>query len=281
MPVANHPDLERAREKICAGQRHLQIFGLEGSARSCFLASLLSDLERGVLILLPHAKDAMRFYRELEFFLPEIQTGGEPGKRRLYAFPLYDISPLTGLSPHKEVVTRRLQALYALINDPSPIVVTSLDAALLRVLPKEALIGALDYVAEGEEIPREELLRRLEANGYLRTSLVEERGDYSVRGAVIDVFPPLYRDPVRLEFWGDRLESLRHFDPVSQRSSGRLNDLVLLPANEIILEKENVRRARSMGRIPGSSDGGIAFPGQEAWLNHFYERTDSLFDYVP
>jgi len=275
----NH--LVTLKEWIDEGVMDLRVTGLSGTARVFFLSQLLIEVERPCLVVLPRQKDASRFYRELEFFLAESHVNGDLGERRLYDFPSYDISPLTGLSPHKDVITRRLQSLYALTSEKNPIVVTSIEVLLLRILPKDSMIKALEYLEVGEEVERENLITRLEVNGYLRTSLVEERGDYSVRGGVIDMFPPLYSEPLRLEFWGDRIESIRHFDPLSQRSTKHLKELVLLPANEIILEKEHVKRARSMGRLPNQMRGGGGFPGQEAWLNHFYLRLDTLFDYFP
>ena len=173
-----------------------------------------------------------------------------------------------------------MESLYALTSEENPVVITSIDALSLSILPKAAMIGALDYLETGEETDRERLLRRLETGGYLRTSLVEERGDYAVRGGVIDLFPPLQARPVRLEFWGDRLESIRHFDPLQQRSSDHLDALVLLPINEILQEKEHIARARSKGRLP-SQDETNAFPGQEAWLSHYYSGLNSVFDYLP
>lgn len=274
-------NLDKLNGWLEEGHKDLWVIQPSGSARAYFMACLLLEIERPCLIILPRAKEASQFYRELEFFLPEGVVRGEPGQRRLYDFPIYDLSPLAGLSPHRDTVTRRLQALYALMSQKDPVVVTSVEAIQLRILPKEALVGALDYLEVGEEVKREDLLTRLEVNGYLRTSLVEERGDYSVRGGVIDVFPPLYAHPLRLEFWGDRIESIRHFEPLSQRSAKSLNDVVLLPANEIIMKSENVKRARSMGRLPTPSGERGAFAGQEAWLNHFYSRLDTLFDYFP
>jgi transcription-repair coupling factor (superfamily II helicase) len=276
-----NPNFDTLKEWIEEGVEHMQVTGLSGTATAYFLAQLLTEFDRPSLFILPQAKDASRFYRELEFFLPESYVQAEQGQRRLYDFPIYDISPLSGLSPHPTVVTRRLQALYTLTAEQNPIVITSIEAILFRILPKESMTRTLEYLEVGEEVERENLLKRLQINGYLRTSLVEERGDYSVRGGVIDIFPPLYSKPVRLEFWGDRLESIRHFDPLSQRSTTHLKEMVLLPANEILMEKENIKRARSMGRLPSQMQNGPSFPGQEAWLNHFYAHLDTLFDYFP
>ncbi|MBL7212280.1 MAG: transcription-repair coupling factor [Desulfobacteraceae bacterium] len=263
------------------GERATRVTGLSGSARSFFFAQFLSDFDRPALVILPEKKEAERLFRELQFFMSD--NGGRLGDHelRLYEFLPYDMSPLTGLSPHREVVTKRLQALYALISYKNPVIITSLQALLFRVLPKNALVGSLEYLEVGEEVERDSLLRILQTTGYTRASLVEEEGDFSVRGGVIDVFSTLYPLPVRLEFWGDRLESMRQFDPLSQRSKNELNEMVLLPASEIIMDKENIERARSMGRLPGHSEAGTAFPGQEAWLNHFYPALDTLFEYLP
>jgi transcription-repair coupling factor (superfamily II helicase) len=276
-----HHSLEKVRHWLEEGREDINLSGISGSARSYFLSRLLIEIERPCVIVLPKVKDAARFYRELEFFLPDLQAQGEPDERRLYDFPIYDISPLKGLSPHRDVISRRIQALYVLVSQKKPVVVTSTEALLLRILPKEALIKALEYLQVGEEVNRERLIQRLETSGYQRSSLVEERGDYSVRGGVIDLFPPLYTHPVRLEFWGDQVESIRHFETLGQRSTKSLKEVILLPANEIIMEKENIQRARSLGRLPTQVKEMSGFPGQEAWLNHFYEKPGVLFDYLP
>jgi transcription-repair coupling factor (superfamily II helicase) len=275
-----NPYLDVLKSWIDEGARDMSVASISGSARSFFMAELFVEIERPFLVLLPNAKDASRFYRELSFFLPETYGLNEPGERGLYNFPAYDISPLSGLSPHRNVVSRRLKALYALTSEKNPIVVTSLEAVLFKVMPKSALIKALEYLEPGEDVEREALLKKLETSGYLRTSLVEEMGDYSVRGGVIDIFPPMYSAPVRLEFWGDRLESIRHFDGETQRSTTHLKELSLLPASEIVMGDENLKRARTMGRLPFQAEGG-SFPGQEAWLNHFYSELNTFFDYFP
>jgi len=274
-------NLTELKKWIDEGITDLHVTGLTGAVRAYFLAGLLKDVERPSLIILPLAKDATRFYRELGLFFSESNGSSRESERRLFDFPIYDISPLTGLSPHGDVISRRLESLYRLTAEKNPIVVTSIETIYLRILPKESMIKAVEYLEVQEEVRREDLLHGLESKGYLRTSLVEERGDYSVRGGVIDIFPPLHGQPLRLEFWGDRIESIRHFDPLNQRSTNHLNEMVLLPANEIIMGKENINRARSMGRLPQEVPGGGAFPGQEAWLNHFYPRLDTLFDYFP
>ena len=113
------------------------------------------------MVILPDKKEAEKLYKELKLLScqPLIRRYS-PEDMRLYDFPPYDISPLTGLSPHREVVTRRLQALYALMTNRRAVVVTSLEAASYRILPKEALVRSLEYFEIGEEVDREHLLSK-------------------------------------------------------------------------------------------------------------------------
>jgi len=278
----NGPDnLAALRGWINSGVKAVSITGLSGSLESYFFSQLVSELKRPSLVILPEKKEAQRFYHELSFFLSAEDNLTQSGKMRLYEFPPYDISPLTGISPHREVVARRLKSLYALMTEADTVVVTSLEAVLYRILPKEALVKSLEYLETGEEVDRERLMRTLEINGYQRVSIAEELGDYSVRGGVIDIYSPVYPMPVRLEFWGDRLESIRQFDPLSQRSQGHMDEMVLLPASEIIMDESAVKRARSMGRLPKTQKDGMGFPGQEAWISHFYKGLDTIFKYLP
>jgi transcription-repair coupling factor (superfamily II helicase) len=264
-------------------EREEEVFttGLSGTALAYFMAELIVETERPIIILLPKATEAAKFFRGLEFFSPETYVTGSQASRRIYEFPIYDISPLAGLSPHRNIINRRLQALYSLTADDSPVIITSLEAALLKIMPQNSLIKTIEYLEPGKDISRETLIKKLETGGYIRTSLVEEAGDYSVRGGVIDIFSPLYSAPVRLEFWGDRIESIRYFDSLTQRSTEKLDEMILLPSSEIIMDEEGMKRARSMGRLPEQFMDGTGFPGQEAWLNHFYSNPESLFDYFP
>ncbi|MBW2282970.1 MAG: transcription-repair coupling factor [Deltaproteobacteria bacterium] len=264
----------RTLEKwIETGTGPIALTGLSGAVRSYFLSRLITTMSRPCLILLPDWKAAARLTRELRFFMP-----GESA--RIFEFPPYDMSPLSGLSPHGNVVARRLQALDAMLSLPDAVLMTSMEALSFRVLPKKSFVKGIEYVEAGEEMDRDRFIRTLEAAGYRRTSLVDEMGDYSVRGGVIDLFSPSSLMPVRLEFWGDRLESLRRFDPASQRSREHIEEMTVLPASEIVIDEAATQRARSMGRLPVPTGAGMRFPGQEAWLNHFYSQLDTLPEYL-
>ena len=114
-------DLDKLKKWIKEGIPDSRVTGLGGTARAFFLAGLLMDLDRASLIVLPQAKEVNRFYRELGFFLSESHDPSAPDERRLFDFPIYDISPLAGLSPHGDVVSRRLEALYRLTAGKNPI----------------------------------------------------------------------------------------------------------------------------------------------------------------
>jgi len=251
------------------------VTGITGSALAYLLSRLLTETAHPCLIILPDSEEAGKFHKDLDFFLTNQNNTG------VYLFPSYGISPLTGLSPPKELINQRIEALYCLSTSNNPVVVASLDALMSHLLPKEAFLNSAAHVAVNEEIDREDMIRELLTFGYFRTSLVEERGDFSVRGGVIDLYPPLYDSAIRVEFWGNTIESIRLFDPVDQRSKADVKELTILPASEIILRPSNIKRARSMGRLPPGLEPGGGFPGQEAWLHHFYSHLDAIFDYLP
>jgi len=273
-------NLTRLKKAVRQSLSPIEIEGAAGAPAAYILSQLRTDIGRPCLVVVPSQQKASAFFRDLDFFLDDQNQRSMPGANDLFFFPSYDISPLTGLSPPKELVTQRIEALYALSTLDTSMVVTSLEALLTRVIPKKMLLSSVDLVTVNEEIDRDSFIRKLNALGYFRTSLVEERGDFSVRGGVIDLYPPLYELPVRIELWGDVVESIRLFEPSSQRSSTNLEELTVLPDSEIILNPPVVRRARSMGRLPGDLSR-QRFPGQEAWLEHFYSHLDTIFDYLP
>ncbi len=261
--------------------RPIEVTGITGSALAYLLSQLLNDIDNPCLIILPNSEEAGRFYKDVDFFLPNKGNRSSPGPKRVLLFPSYDISPLTGLSPPKELISQRVEALYCLSTSQDAVVITSLEALMTCLLPKDMLLTSVDYIAINEEIDRDDMIRKLMTLGYFRTSLVEERGDFSVRGGVIDLYPPLYDSAIRVEFWGDMVESIRLFNPVNQRSKTDVKELTILPANEIILGPPSIKRARSMGRLPTGLEIGGSFPGQEAWLQHFYPHLDTIFNYLP
>jgi transcription-repair coupling factor (superfamily II helicase) len=225
--------------------------------------------------------------RALSFFSTDIE---------ILQFPAWDCLPYDRVSPHGAIVAQRMTALSRLARvkgrDKPAVLLTTVNAALQRV-PAQELIGkqALS-AAPGNAIGMEGVVRWLELNGFNRASTVREFGDYAVRGGILDLFASGMDLPVRLDFFGDTLESIRSFDPETQRTVMEMRALDLVPVAEFQLTTDTIRKFRT-GYVAafGAADPedmlyeavseGRRHPGMEHWLPLFHDRLDTLFDYVP
>jgi transcription-repair coupling factor (superfamily II helicase) len=189
-----------------------------------------------LVILTADEEKAERFYQELLFFL-------EPGQK-VALYPGWDLQPYERISPQAEVTGQRWKVRQQLISDFNRgFVVASLRAILQRVPPRQIHSQRSFSLSPEQEFGREELINRLEGMGYIRSTLVTEMGEFAVRGHLVDIFPPSTPDPLRVEFIGDIVDSLRLFDPENQRSSGSLEEAQILPVKEILFFPEFIRLA--------------------------------------
>ncbi len=267
-----------------------EILGLNGSSDAWFASGLLAR-SSGVecfLIVAPDQAEAQKFHRALSFF--------HGRKADILHFPHWETEPYAPLSPHPEIEATRLSTLVALANGRGKAVVTTIKALQQKILPRNVLDSLHLQLEVGNEISREVLLQGLSSLGYQRVTLVEDRGSFAVRGDLVDLFPPMLEQPVRLAFFGDELEEIRSFDPASQRSTDlHLARLELAPAREMILagshletftrrfkercdDLEIPRRQREA--ILEEVREGLLGPGRENLLPLNYESLDSLFDYL-
>jgi transcription-repair coupling factor (superfamily II helicase) len=225
--------------------------------------------------------------RALAFFAPGLEV---------LQFPAWDCQPYDRVSPHGAVVAQRMTALSRLARvkgrDKPAVLLTTVNAALQRV-PARDLIGkqALS-AAPGNVLGMEGIVRWLELNGFNRASTVREFGDYAVRGGILDLFASGMDVPVRLDFFGDTLESIRSFDPETQRTVMEMRSLDLVPVAEFQLTTDTIRKFR-LGYVAafGAADPedmlyeavseGRRHPGMEHWLPLFHDQLDTLFDYAP
>jgi len=269
--------------------------GLTGGARAYFLSLLTNGAGRPLVVLAPSTKEAEVLYQDLFFFLGENELAA-PLEKRLHLYPAWDILPFEKLSPHLELMAARMEGLYHLVEGQSPILVSTPTALVQKVLPKDALRRSILYHGVGEELPRENILEHLAGWGYQNVPLVEERGDFSVRGGILDIFPPAYQHPLRLEFLADRLESVRTFDPSTQRSLCEHQEFLILPVREFFLapqpdrqviqaidaraEELNLPRRERNSLLNALADG-IPFAGMESLVPYFYPALDSIFSYLP
>jgi len=221
----------------------------------------------------------------LAFFAPDIEV---------LRFPAWDCLPYDRVSPNPAVVSERIATLSRLL-DPAPgrrIVLTTVNAAVQRVPPRLVFLGeSLDVRTNGTVKP-EALIAYLESHGYGRADTVMEPGEYAVRGGIIDIFPSGEGDPVRLDFFGDMVESVRRFDPATQRSTEPASGFHLRPVSEVALDEASIARFRtdwrdlfgqaaSIDPIYEAISAGRRYPGMEHWVPLFHEGMETLLDYLP
>jgi len=212
---------------------------------------------------------------------------------RALAFPAWDCLPYDRVSPNPAVLSRRLEVLLRLAR-PEPggrVLLTTVAAATQRVPLAASLAGWRRTLAPKGRLEPEELARFLAAVGYLRVGTVSEPGDFALRGGIVDVFPTGAAAPVRVDLFGEEIEALRSFDPLTQRSTGPVEAVDLLPMSEAVLDEQAVTRFRqgyqalfgTGGDDPlyASISAGHRHPGMEHWLPLLHERLATIFDYLP
>ena len=228
---------------------------------------------------------AMRALAEtVPLFAPDVEVLTLPG---------WDCLPYDRASPALRVMAERLATLSALQakSDGPQLLVATASAATQRLLTPFRIRQLTRRIAEGERIEREALVAQLNALGYQRADTVAEHGEYAVRGSLIDVFPAGEEMALRLDFFGDEIDSIRHFDPADQRSTDRAKAFTLMPASEALLDEETIRRFRSRYRetfgatatqdpLYQALSDGRRLAGMEHWLPLLEERLETLFDHL-
>jgi transcription-repair coupling factor (superfamily II helicase) len=255
-----------------------------------FDALVMADIVRarkGLSVFV--ARDGTRlsaFADAFRFFAPEVEV---------LTFPAWDCLPYDRIGPSAGVAAQRMTTLSRLceaVDDKTPRLLVTTVPALVQRVPPQASVKRASYSARtGNMVEIADLETYFAINGYQRASTVSEKGEFAIRGGVIDVFPPSADEPVRLDLFGDTLESIRAFDPATQRSTKQLKEVSLLPVSEALLDKEAISRFRAgyleafgaAGDDPlyaTVSEGGRR-AGMEHWLPLFYPAMATVFDYLP
>jgi len=279
-------------ERLAALHRnagHWTIAGLPEGAD----ALVLSEFARttGGQDILHVARDGQRLERlqdGLRFFSPE---------REVLIFPGWDCLPYDRLSPHPDIVAERLDTLVRLAaprkpGTPARVILASVGAVLQRVPPRSLYAEVATVLRRGQTVDIGSLTKFLGENGYGRADTVMEPGEFAIRGGLVDLFPPGTPEPLRLDLFGDTLESIRSFDPMSQLSTGERDQVVLLPVSEVLLTADSIARFRSgyrelFGNVAGDDvlyeavSAGQRYVGMEHWLPLFHERMETILDYCP
>jgi transcription-repair coupling factor (superfamily II helicase) len=261
------------------------VFGAPEGYDALLLARRRAEHAGAVLHAARDDSRMARLSEALAFFAPDVE---------IIRFPAWDCLPYDRVSPNPAIVSERIAALARLIEPPTKprIVLTTVNALVQRVPPRAVFKGASLALRTGGTIQPEELTRFLEANGYGRADTVMEPGEYAVRGGIIDIYPAGEPDPVRLDLFGDTVESVRHFDPTTQRSTDRIDGLTFRPVSEVSLDPASVTRFREGWREifgPGAAKDpiylsiseGRRHPGMEHWVPLFHPTMETLLDYLP
>ena len=258
-----------------------------------FDATLLGDLAarafaNGKRPVMHIARDDARLSAlksEIAFFAPDIE---------IISVPAWDCLPYDRVSPAGDIIAKRMAALAKLstgrLNKPR-LVLTTINAALQRVPSKESVAATSLSAKSGDEIDMQTLADFLTHNGYNRSSQVMDRGEFAVRGGLVDLFPPGASEPLRLDFFGDEIDTIRRFDPLTQLTTGRAERLELKPASEFSLNDASIRKFRqnyvnTFGPTKGNDplyeaiSEGRKYQGAEHWLPFFHDRLSTIFDYL-
>ena len=264
-----------------AGKQHWG--NLPGAALSLAIAEAASNAKRFTLLLTADSQSAERLQEELSFFAPDLPV---------LHFPDWETLPYDLFSPHQDIISQRIAALYRLPELKHGVLVVPITTALHRLAPKRFLLGSSLVMQVGQQLDVNQMRGNLEAAGYRCVDTVYEHGEFAVRGALIDLFPMGSSQPYRIDLFDDEIETLRTFDPENQRSIDKVESIKLLPAREFPLEKKAVTDFRGrfrerfdvdFRRCPIYQDlsTGITPAGIEYYLPLFFEETATLFDYLP
>ena len=274
------PDLSR----ILKARQPLTLAQVARGAQPLVMADLARASTGRAVFIAPDDAAMRSVVDAAAFFAPELEV---------IEVPAWDSLPYDRASPALAISARRLAALHRLQAGKAraQLIVTTANAVLQRVLTPFRIRESVREFKPGVEIGRESLSALLQRQGYSRTDTVIDKGEYAVRGSIVDIFPSGMDEALRLDFFGDELESLRSFDPNTQMSTGRLDSHLLLPASEALLDEDSIKRFRSRYREMFGANAtqdplyeavseGRRLAGMEHWLPLFEDKLATLFDHL-
>ena len=283
------PALTRVASHLRAATGRIRVSGLIPTAKALSLISLHQAAGRPLIVVVSDNRAAEELAPVVGAFA-ELSGGVDP--QSIVILPMRDVLPFQNLSPHPEIQEERAVALWKIATGAASIVIAPIAATTVRLRPAEFYASLGKSVRRGDTIDTEPLLAQLNTLGYSSVDVVEMPGEYALRGGILDVYPPEADRPLRIEFFGDEVESVRKFDPETQRSSSPVDEAVLLPLTETPVSEDvlGAIHARLSGkRITGPEDiveqamrsaGVTVFPGWE-----FYAPVagaeHTLFDLLP
>jgi transcription-repair coupling factor (superfamily II helicase) len=250
---------------------HVSLSGLTTTAKALYLVLLWQATERNLMVVVDGNKEAETLSELVETFFDLLVTSDFPRPQTL---PAFDVLPMQRLSPHSEISEQRAVGLWRLASRKTTITVAPVASALFRTESAEFYRQLALTLRTGEEIPLEELLAHLESIGYEKRDPVEMVGEYSLRGGILDIFPAEASKPIRIELFGDLIESIRRFDVETQRSIMKISETTLLPLAEYQKSRELFQQLAEQIEVASPGD---PFPGWEFLAPLVRPRSHSLF----
>ena len=287
--VEKVPAFARAVTQVKGGAGRIRVSGLTPTGKALFYSTLQRATARPLVVVVADN-------RAVDELLPVVRAladlGGTVSPESVIGLPSYDVLPFQNQSPHPEIQEARAAALWKIATGEAEIVLTSLPATVMRLRPANFYADLAKVVRRGDMIDPDRLLEHLRMVGYSQVDVVDMPGEFAHRGGLLDVYPPELDRPVRIEFFGDEVESIRKFDPETQRSAAVSDEVALLPLTETPVEEDTLTaiNARLTGeRLAGSEEliertvratGVAVFPGWELYAP-VAGAQESLFDLLP
>jgi len=257
--------------------------GLSGAALSLSVAELAEQTKAPILLITASSQGAEQSFEEIRFFAPP--------HLRVARFSDWETLIYDGFSPHQDIISERLQVLGAGSAEAPDILIVPVTTLLFRLAPRDFISSHHLNLAVGQTASLSELRQLLERSAYRPVETVSDKGEFAIRGAILDLFPMGHDAPYRVEWFDDEIESIRTFDPETQRSVDRVSEMQSLPAREFSLGKESIRQFKNawherFGGQPKacpvyqSVSNGAAPAGIEYYLPLFFDEMATLFDYL-
>jgi transcription-repair coupling factor (superfamily II helicase) len=297
--VYGFADAVAAIRALLAGRaearRAVELYGASGSLGPAIATSCVAP-DTTLLYVVPDEETAETRVSDLEFFLPSAHAGDDPlAPPSVLELAAPDSSPYADVQADRRTTLRRMAALFRLSQGFAPRVLVASAAALFRrVLPRAPFDSLCEMIASGSTLDRDATVAALLRAGFSRSPVVEDAGTFAVRGAVIDLYPPIYKHPIRIELFGDEVESIRLYDAATQRTLRPLDAVYLHPVRETIATAGADPRARILAaadaavypssktrRLLEQVEEGEQFFGIEALAPAFHAHMVPLFDYLP
>jgi len=243
--IAEVAEFRRIGAEILKPDQDVAVSGLSGSARGLFIVGLWQTLRRPLIVVTAQDRNVEPLTLDVAFFHGELTPNGSV---RVAAFPGWETDPYAGFSPHAEIQEERATTLWKIRHNQVDVVVTSLRAIATRLVSPADFDTFSLHITAGEDLSQELLVEYLTTAGYIRQEPVGGQGEFSIRGGIVDVFSPLMRNPVRVEFFGDTVDSIREFDLDDQRSRGPARHVDILPMQDVLISREMLCRWAGIAR---------------------------------